>query len=153
MLTLDALHPRDEATQAAMERARAFQPHPALRFELIGAKTEAGRIVVTGVLTNDDAEAHEVIVFPAGPGGLYVELAARAGFRRRPPPPGSPPMPMPAPPPPQRYEVPAHARVRLVAALVLADYEIPAAANVDVAWTFHYWNEPRPHGIVPVRIP
>lgn len=153
MLTLDALHPRDEPTQAAMDRARAFRPHPALRFALEGAKTEAGRIVVTGVLTNDDAVAHEMIVFPAGPGGFYVELAPRTGIRRRPLPPGTPPMPAPVPPPPQRYEVPAHARVRLVAALVLSDYDMPAAASVDVAWTFHTWNEPRPQGIVAVRIP
>jgi hypothetical protein len=116
MLTLDALHPRDEPTLAAMERARAFHPHPALRFELEGAKTEAGRIVVTGGLTNDHAEAHEVIVFPVGPGGRYVELAPSAGFKRRPAPPGSPPMPPSVPPPPERHEVPADARVRLVAA-------------------------------------
>jgi hypothetical protein len=108
-----------------------------------------GRIELTGYLENRGSATQAVVIFPTGANGFFLDLAPGQGTPR-PPEPGAPPRPPPVPPPPRVVDLPAHTRVRMVAALDPAEYVIPASPRLLLDWSFQFWNEPKPRGRVSV---
>ena len=100
-------------------------------------------------LENTGGAVQTVVIFPTGANGFVLDLAPGQGTRR-PPGPGEPPRPPPAPPAPMVVDLPAHTRVRMVAALNPAEYVITAPPPLLLDWSFQFWNEPKPHGRVSI---
>lgn len=145
-LDLSSLRPR-----SSFDLARAIAtPNPeGVTFRLEGAPVSRGeQLELSGWLENAASEPRTVIVFPVGPFGFFVEPAPGRGTRR-PPGPGEPPRPPPAPPPPEDFELPAQSRVRLTTTVNVTDYDWPPGP-MELQWVFHFWNEPRPTGLITV---
>jgi hypothetical protein len=127
------------------DRARAWRAPPGLRFELLGEpRVTATSLELEGELINDRAEETEVIVFPA-----FLALTPR-GLERRP---RMPPAPPPVPPPPMRFVLQPRERIPFRTALLWSDYVCTSGQEVEVEWSFTYWNEPLPRGTFRVRVP
>ena len=139
---------------ADMERARRFQPDPSLHFEIDGAPLVSHQSIrLRGYLSNSDSVAHEVIVFPVGPGGFYLGFVPNRGIELRPRQPGDPPAPPAVPPGPIRFEVPAHSRVAIETAFDPQRYLVSPGTQAELEWTYYFWNPPQPTGTLQVIIP
>jgi len=142
------------------ERAIASLTPPELTFAIEGEPTvEHGSLVVRGVLRNTSDREVEAIIFPSG-NGVALHAQLRTGtevefWRTDDPerPKDLPILPPPAPPPPMAIAVPPHAEVGFTAREDLSRYKYRGAPRVLVDWTFLFWNEPKPHGSLEVRLP
>lgn len=128
------------------ERARAWRAPPTLRFAIDHPVVTPTAITLSGELINDAAEPVEVIVFPA-----YLVLRP-LGNALVPLPPSGPPRPPPVPPPPMRFTLGPHVRERYEARLALSEYRFTPGAEIELEWSFTFWNEPLPRGRVTVKL-
>lgn len=130
------------------ERARAFAPPPTLRF-VVGAPTVAdGAIRLSGELINDADAPQEVIVSSS-----WLSLAPADPRLTRRPRGGPPNPPPPVPPPPMRFVMAPHERRSFQTMLSLLAYDFVRGADVELVWSFGFWNEPRPGGRLLVALP
>lgn len=145
-------YPNDVKIDAtiSMDTAIASKPPPSLRFVVRPTTfVRFHHLIVTGDLINDGDAEVEAIVFPAGPFVVLPDPAMHA----KPPPPGRPSPPPPVPPPPLGIFVPARATVTFEAALDLTAFDYTPGARAELAWTFTFWNEPKPKGALSVALP
>ena len=128
------------------ERARAWRLPPGLSFRLTGApRVTAAAIIVDGELVNEGSADVEAIfscmyLFPID----ETTLKPRTDLPLR---------PAPVPPPPRRCVLRPGERETFGASLTLAEYTWPAGAEVELEWSFGYWNPPYPKGRVRVVLP
>lgn len=127
-------------------RAKAFRAPPDLAFRLVGPpRVTAAAIIVDGELINEGSERVEAIfscmhLFPVDDTTLQ---------RRK----DLVPRPAPCPPPPRRCELGPGERATFGASIPLADYTWPSGAEVELEWSFGFWNPPYPKGRVRVVLP
>jgi hypothetical protein len=141
------------STSFDMEAARASSVPAKVSFRIDPPASKGvgpwKTVVLTGLLENSGSTLAKITVFPVGPLGFHAQPAPRSG-QRKPPAPGTPPLPMQAPPPPMIIELPAMTAVRLTTDVPLADYDWTPGAPRQIEWTYQFWNEPKPRGIVSV---
>ena len=129
-----------------MERARAWRPHPGLAFRIVGEpRVTAAAIIVDGELMNESAERLEAIyscmhLWPVD----ETTLKRRTDIVRG---------PAPVPPPPRRCELAPGERKSFGASLSLYEYTWPPGAEVELEWSFGFWNPPHPRGRIRVVLP
>lgn len=123
------------------DRARAWRAPSTLRFVLSEPEVVSSGVTVSGELVNEGSAPVEVIVFPA-----FLNLVPLGLERRVRPPPG-------VPPPPMRFVMQAHERIPYRTALVWSDYVCERGREIEVEWSFTYWNEPLPRGRFRVVLP
>lgn len=148
------------ALPATMDEAMASRTPTELSFSI----TEAPRLArsrwieVGGELENPTPRDVEVIGFPVGDGPFFAEIARPgpvdvwapddpARPKELPP-----PMP-PAPPAPVRFVVPAASKLAFSYAIDLIRYQWAGAPVVEIAWSFLFWNEPKPRGLLRFVLP
>jgi hypothetical protein len=145
--SLAALAPR---TSFDMEMATASVVPAGVSFHVDRPPVRRhGTVELTGYLENAGGGPTTVVLFPTGANGFFLDLAPGQGTPR-PPGPGEPPRPPPVPPAPLIVDLPAHTRVRMVATLDPARYQLTAPPPLLLDWKFQFWNEPCPHGRVSV---
>lgn len=144
------------------ERAKAFVSPAALTFGSVKATIVHGSVQVSGLLTNPTDKNVPVIVFPVGPtgfgpGGFHANIVHSdlVGWYApedpaRPP---SPPRQPPAPPPPEGYVVPARSEILFSIVLDVSQMKYRGSPEVDVDWTFHFWNKPHLTGRIKAHLP
>jgi len=129
--------------------ARKFKPSNNLSFEITdGVKIGKKQIILTGNLSNKSNNPEEIIVFPTGNLGFYASIMEDKNIRYV----GSKCLPQ-EPPPPTEVRIPANSLVKYEYAIDLADFEYSGTPKVRIAWSFNYWNEPRPKGLIRFRLP
>ena len=145
--------------KVSYQRAKAYVASARLVFTPgPSARVENGFVWLSGVLANTGEQDAEVIVFPVGPGGFFAQLITGDALRwyalddpERPR--NLPPRQPPAPPPPLAYVLPARSEVAFAMGLDLAPMKYRGAPEVEVEWSFLFWNEPNPKGRMKVRLP
>lgn len=129
-----------------MERARAWRCPPGLAFRLVGApRVTAAAIIVDGELVNESAERVEAIF-----SCMHLWPIDDTVLKRRT---DLPLRPAPCPPPPARCELAPGEREPVGAAITLGEYTWPAGAEVELEWSFGFWNPPHPKGRLRVVLP
>lgn len=129
-----------------MNRAKAWRARPGLAFRLVGEpRVTAAAIIVDGELVNESDEIVDAIfscmhLFPID----EVTLKRRTDIPRG---------PAPVPPPPRRCELAPGERVSFGASLSLGEYTWTPGAEVELEWSFGFWNPPHPRGRVRVVLP
>lgn len=116
----------------------------------VEAPTRDGEVVtLTGILENTADAPVTLTYFAAGALGFNVHPVHEAATAK-PPPPGMPRMPPPVPPPPILVDIPAKTAVRVTTSVALDAYDWTPGVARELDWTLALWNEPKPHGRVPV---
>jgi len=155
-------YPQDVRTTRAVsnERAYASAVPPELSFAF-GGLVVAGpdSVEVSGRLTHPLPRESVVVVFPApGTGPFYARFVAQPGFDWYRPddperPKDLPPPQPPVPPPPVELVLPPECVVVFTTVLRLKPMKYAGAPEVEVEWSFLFWNEPKPKGRLSVRLP
>jgi hypothetical protein len=126
------------------ERARAWRPSPALQLRTSSPTIDEKFIRMSAELVNASDEEVEVIAFPAYLALQPLGSVLRAKPRNLPP---------PVPPRPVRFVMAPRAAIPFSTALPLEDFEPASGQRVEIAWTFTYWNDPKPGGTFFVTLP
>ena len=141
------------------DRALAWVVPPALEFRVSGPPTVLpGGVELNGVLANASDQELLVIGLPVGTGPFFVEVRqgngvgfwtaddpARPKFL--------PPRPAAAPPPPMEFLIPPRSEIVFVGVADLTHLKYQGPLEVQLDWSFLFWNEPKPRGAVKVTLP
>jgi hypothetical protein len=132
----------------------AFKPPSELHFQVAERITydeQYGYLRLEGRLTNPTARRVTIVVFPVGGyHPFWMDFSPASQVKRRPQ--EGPPRPE-SPPPPMRISVPAYTTVRFEATIDLSEYHYSGSPQVEVVWTFQYWNGPQSKGTLTVTLP
>jgi hypothetical protein len=112
------------------DRARAWKAPSSLRFSVSEPKISITGVELSGELVNESSEEIEVIVFPA-----YLCLSPRGLEHRLRVPPN-------VPPPPMRFVMKGRERIEYRTALAWSDYVCERGQEIEIEWSFTYWNDP-----------
>jgi hypothetical protein len=137
------------------EQAKAFAAPAELVFTPSPkVKAAADHVRLSGTLLNPTGQDVDIIVFPTHSGHpLFASLVPSDRWSRPEPDASGPPMPPSVPPAPLVITVPARSEVSFEGIASLDRVRYLGMPEVEVEWTFRYWNEPMPRGRVKVTLP
>lgn len=102
-------------------------------------------LTLIGWLENNNDFLIEVPIFPS-PGIFNLKIMNRAQIKTKPQ--QGPKPPYQVPPPPHVLFIDGNERIQFEAALNLNYYEYTAGVKAEIEWTFSYWHNPKPQGLL-----
>ncbi len=132
-----------------MDAARASTTPDTITFRVAAPTREGDVVTFVGLLENTADTPATLTYFASGALGFHARPVYEAA-QAKPPPPGMPRMPPPVPPPPILVDIPANTAVRLTTSVALNLYDWNPGVPREIDWELALWNEPKPHGRVPV---
>jgi hypothetical protein len=102
-------------------------------------------LTLTGSLENTNNFLVEVPIFPS-PEIFNLRIINQAQIKTKPQ--KGPKPPYQVPPPPHVLFIDGNERIQFTAVLNLNNYEYTKGVKAEIEWTFSYWHEPKPRGLL-----
>lgn len=134
-----------EARAWEYDKASSLNTNNEVSFKLDGdPQVVAGSVQLTGTITNT-SPSKKTIYIVGDKDTLKVELETNDRVKLRDPKKSSPPM--------FALEIPARTNVKIVGSARLDHYIYEGSPETNVNWTFQFWNPPKPHGHLKMKLP
>lgn len=143
---------QSDLVQVSLEQALKFKVPKTLEFSIDREPAITSQTVtLTGYLTNNGNKAEKIIVFPVemvSPFYAQLKTNQQIVFVTKPE-----DMMPPVPPPPMQMVVPAKTIIVFRSQIKLDPYHYTGSPAAEINWSFNYWNELKPNGLIKLGLP